>query len=76
MQVTVAMHGNLRRFLPGGEASIAIEVPDGSSVMDIARKLHAQHDIWIAAINGTVVTFSTPLAHGDRLEFFGPIHGG
>jgi sulfur carrier protein ThiS len=76
MQITVTMHGNLRRFLPTGEASAAMEVPDGSSVIDVARQLHAQHDIWIAAVNGTVVTVSTPLAHGDRLECFEAIHGG
>ena len=76
MQVIVRAWGNLRRFLPDGEASAAVELPDDATIDDLARQLDMQHDLYAAAVNGAVVPFSTRLAAGDQVFLFDHLHGG
>jgi sulfur carrier protein ThiS len=76
MQVTVRAWGNLRRFLPNGEGSAAVQVPDGASIDDLAHQLDMQHDLYAAALNGAVVPFSTQLNAGDQVFLFDHLHGG
>jgi sulfur carrier protein ThiS len=76
MQVTVRAWGNLRRFLPEGEGSAAVQLPDGATIDDLARQLDMQHDLWAAAVNGAVVPFSMRLKAGDQVFLFDHLHGG
>jgi sulfur carrier protein ThiS len=76
MQVAVRVWGNLRRFLPDGEASAAVQVADGATIDDLAAQLAMQHDLWAAAVNGRVVPFSTRLSPGDQVFLFDHLHGG
>jgi sulfur carrier protein ThiS len=76
MEVTVRVWGNLRRFLPDGTASAAVQVPDDATIDDLAAQLEVQHDLWAAAVNGRVVPFSTPLNSGDEVFLFDHLHGG
>jgi len=76
IEVTVRAWGNLRRFLPEGEGTAAVRVPDGATIDDLANQLDMQHDLWAAAINGTVVPFSTRLNAGDQVFLFDHLHGG
>ena len=76
MQVTVRAWGNLRRFLPDGEGSAAVQVPDSATIDDLAHQLDMQHDLYAAAINGAVVPFSTRLTAGDQVFLFDQLHGG
>jgi sulfur carrier protein ThiS len=76
MEVTVRMWGNLRRFLPDGVGSAAVQVRDGATIDDLAAQLEVQHDLWAAAINGRVVPFSTRLSPGDQVFLFDHLHGG
>jgi sulfur carrier protein ThiS len=76
VQVTVRAWGNLRRFLPDGEGTAAVQVPDGATIDDLSRQLDMQHDLYAAALNGTVVPFSTRLSSGDQVVLFDHLHGG
>ena len=76
MKVTVRAWGNLRRFLPDGEGSAVVQVPDGATIDDLACQLDMQHDLYAAAINGAVAPFSTPLNAGDHVFLFDHLHGG
>ena len=76
IRIEVTMHGNLRRFLPGGVASMQIELPEGTSVAEVIERLRGQHEIWVAAIGEEVVALSTRLADGAQIEFFPHIDGG
>ena len=76
IQVEVRMHGNLRRFLPGGVASMRLELADGTRVGEVARKLQAEHEVWVASIGDTAVSLATPLVDGASLDFFPHIEGG
>jgi sulfur carrier protein ThiS len=74
--VEVHMHGNLRRFLPDGVASMTMDVPDGMRVAELAESLKAQEDVWVAAIDKVVVPMSAPLADGACLDLFPILEGG
>jgi sulfur carrier protein ThiS len=76
MMVTVTMWGNLRRFLPDGQSSAALQVADTATIEDMTIQLEAKHEVWAVALNGKVVPFSTPLSPGDHVICFDHIHGG
>jgi sulfur carrier protein ThiS len=76
MQVTVRVWGNLRRFLPDGEASAAVQLPDEATIDDLAARLEMQHELWAAAVNGRLVPFSLRLNPGDQVFLFDHLHGG
>jgi sulfur carrier protein ThiS len=76
MDVKVRVWGNLRRFLPDGEGTASVRVPDGATVEELAKQLEVQHDLWAAAINGRVVPLSAPLSPGDEVFLFDHLHGG
>jgi sulfur carrier protein ThiS len=76
MEVSVTMWGNLRRFLPQGVGSTVLQVADNATVEDLAVQMGAQHDVYAAALNGKVVSLSSPLSPGDRVVLFDHLHGG
>jgi sulfur carrier protein ThiS len=76
MEVSVTMWGNLRRFLPQGVGSTVLQVADNATVEDLAVQMGAQHDVYAAALNGKVVSLSSPLSPGDRIFLFDHLHGG
>jgi sulfur carrier protein ThiS len=76
MEVTVQMWGNLRRFLPSGVATAAVQVPESATIQDLANQLKIEHDVWAVAVNGRLVSFSTVLSSGDRVFLFDHVHGG
>jgi sulfur carrier protein ThiS len=76
MEVSVTMWGNLRRFLPQGVGSTVLQVADNATVEDLAVQMGAQHDVYAAALNGKVVSLSSPLSPGDRVFLFDHLLGG
>lgn len=76
IRIKVHMHGNLRRFLPEGVASVHLELPEGAVVSDVISRLGAQHEIGVAAIDNEAVPLSACLRDGVSLEFFSHIEGG
>jgi sulfur carrier protein ThiS len=76
MEVSVTMWGNLRRFLPKGVGSMVLQVAENATVEDLAVQMGAQHDVYAAALNGRVVSLSSPLSPGDRVFLFDHLHGG
>jgi molybdopterin converting factor small subunit len=76
INVEVHMHGNLRRFLPDGAASMHLELPDGALVEDVIQRLGAGHEIWLAGIGKEAVPLATRLVDGTTLDFFPHIDGG
>jgi sulfur carrier protein ThiS len=76
IEVTLRLYGNLRRFLPEGRDTVSLSVPEDSTVRDLVETVHAQHDVWVVAINGAVVPISARVAAGDLIECFEHIEGG
>lgn len=76
MTVTVHMHGNLRRFLPGGRDRMPVDVADGTTVAALLARLGADRDTWLVAVNGAAVERDRVLAAGDELDCFEPVAAG
>ena len=76
IEVVLKMHGNLRRFLPEGRASLRMSVPAGSTVQDLLDQVGAADGVWLAAIDGKPVPFSRPLAPLEEVHCHEPIEGG
>ncbi len=76
MTVTVHMHGNLRRFLPGGRDRMALEVVPGATVAALLAGLGAERDVWLVAVNGVTAERERTLAPGDVVDCFEPVAAG
>ena len=77
MRVTVEALGNLRRHLRGSGNSVALELPEGSTVRDALSAAGVPADAsWNASIGGRLVYAETALEDSDRVLIFAPIGGG
>ena len=76
MTVTLVMHGNLRRFLPGGVDRASLEVPEGTTVETLLAGLGAAQDIWLVARNQVAIERTVTLTPGDVLDCFEPVAAG
>jgi sulfur carrier protein ThiS len=70
------MHGNLRRFLPGGVAMMPLAVAPGTTVEAVLASLGAEGDTWLVAVNGATAERDRVLAADDVLDCFEPVAAG
>ncbi|MGH7335119.1 MAG: hypothetical protein ACREKS_20725 [Candidatus Rokuibacteriota bacterium] len=66
MTVTVVMHGNLRRFMPGGANRASLDVPKGTTVEGLLACLGAEQDTWLVARNQVVAERGMVLQPAER----------
>ena len=76
IEITVTMHGNLRRFLPEGQASTTLRVPEGATLRQVIEILRAQNDVWLVAVNGSATPVQARVADGDAVDFYEQLEGG
>ena len=76
IEITLTMHGNLRRFLPDGRGSVRLPVADGTTLREIVESLGAQHDTWLVAVNGAACPVTAVVMPGDRIDCFERLEGG
>ena len=76
MRVTVHMHGNLRRFLPGGADRTVLEVEPGATIEALLVGLGAERDTWLVAVNGGACEKARVLQADDLLDCFEPVAAG
>jgi molybdopterin synthase sulfur carrier subunit len=79
MTVTVALYGGLARYLPPGAQNrrAALELPEGSSVLDVMRRLGMSDDLpSIPVVDGKRASTETVLQSGESLSLFPPLAGG
>ena len=76
MSVTLHMHGNLRRFMPGGDDRAVLEVGSGTSVEGLLVSLGAERDTWLVAVNGATVERDHVLGPDDLVDCFEPVAAG
>jgi len=81
MTVEVLLFASLRDAV--GENSVRIDVPDGASVLEVARALFRDRDIGHLAelpvryaVDETFVTDGHVLRDGDRVAIIPPVSGG
>ena len=79
MRIEVNLYATLNRYMEnetGGKSS-AIDVEDGTCVIDVIQKLKIPGDsVKLIFINGVHAKRDTTLKDGDRLGLFPPVGGG
>lgn len=78
MKVVVKLHGETKRYVKNlvGD-SVETDLPDGTTVQQMLDHLGvADEDVWMSAVNKTVVKPEHVLADGDAVEVFAPVQGG
>ncbi len=77
MRVTVKLYGNLKRHMPDKKEIAPVEMPPGTTIAALLARLGVpDSDVWMSAVNDSVVATSTELRDGDVLEVFEPVGGG
>jgi len=77
MRLTVRLMGSFRDSLNEGERFRAIELREGSCVIDALRTIGVGDDEpWNASIEGQLVEAEYVLQDGDALFVFTPLAGG
>ncbi len=77
MRVTVKLYGNLKKYMPDHREVAQLDVEEGTTIAALLTRLGVpDHEIWISAIDDTVVSEAAELHDGNRLEVFEPVGGG
>lgn len=79
MRIEVRLFATLVSFLPPGsrDGAALLEVPDGSTVRDVVRRLGIPSDLErVTLLNGGDSAADAPLHPGDILTVFPPLAGG
>ena len=77
MRVTIGALGSFRRFLPEGQSSTTVDLPEGSTVADALSAIGVPRgEAWNAGIEGQIAYADRVLEDGERLLVFPPIAGG
>ena len=79
MKVEVRLFATLASFLPshGREGAAEIEIPDGSTVAEVTRRLGIPSDLArVVLVNGRDMGSEAPLAAHDVVTIFPPLAGG
>jgi sulfur carrier protein ThiS len=79
MQVTIRLHGTLRKYLPtGGRSNVStVDVPDGSRISDLLAQLGIPVDHAKMLVSGDEqLDVSAALRDGQELNVFPPLAGG
>jgi molybdopterin converting factor small subunit len=79
LRVEVRLFATLAAFLPsdGRDGTAELEVPDGSTVTDVAARLGIPHDLArVVLVNGRDVGAEARLTARDVVTIFPPLAGG
>jgi sulfur carrier protein ThiS len=78
MRVTVKLHGESKRLIKGFDGdSLAPDIAPGATVGQLLEQLGVEPgDVWMSAVNKTVVKSDHVLQSGDAVEVFAPVSGG
>ena len=79
MRVEVRLFATLTQFLPsdGRDGAAVLEIPDGSTVTEVARRLGIPPDLArVVLVNGRDAGAEAPLTARDVVTIFPPLAGG
>lgn len=79
MIVEVRLFATLAQFLPPGsrDGSIMLDVPDGATIADVARRLGIPSGLdRVLLLNGVEAEAGQRLRSGDVVDIFPPLAGG
>lgn len=77
MVIKTIGYASLKRFTEHLNPKGDLSVPDGTTVMDVLKRLAVPIDVKVVTmINGRHCALDQPLGEGDKLVFFPPLEGG
>jgi sulfur carrier protein ThiS len=77
MPLTLKLYGNLKRFAPTKKEIATLDIAPGIAIRDLLAQLGVpDENVWMCAVNDSVVNDATVLRANDVLEVFEPVGGG
>lgn len=77
MRISVKLSGALRRFLPPGQASFELTLPEDATAPDVIRAMGVPDgEVGLVVVNGNVASDDAMLHDGDVLELLAVMAGG
>ncbi|MBI3914469.1 MAG: MoaD/ThiS family protein [Chloroflexi bacterium] len=77
MEITLKLYGNLKRYAPDKKEDARVAIDPATTIRALLLQLGVPDaQVWMSAVNDTVVEDSTALNEGDIVEVFEPIGGG
>lgn len=77
MQITFCAFGDLRRYTPGMQERMSLDLPERTTVNQVLEQVGVPlQEIGLLVINRKLVDEQHELVDGDTLEVFSPIGGG
>ncbi len=75
--VTAHPHGELTTYFGRTFGGVQVTITPGMTIAAMLEQLGVPSgEVWICALNGTVVKPDATLAGGDNVELFAPVAGG
>jgi len=77
MKVRVEFQTYLDQYSPNGENEFTYEMPDGSTIGDMLRKLQVPPELsTVIAVGDAAATIDHRLTDGERVTVIPPVSGG
>lgn len=77
MHIRVKFYGNLRKYLLTKKEDAELDVEADTTIAALLEHLDVpDSEVWMCAVNDTVLPPATMLKEGDLLEVFEPVGGG
>jgi sulfur carrier protein ThiS len=64
------------KSFPRGEVDKKVELPNGSTALDLFKALSMHPDNWVASRDDKVIPDDTPLGDGDSIKLLSVVSGG
>lgn len=64
------------KTFPRGEVDKSVKLAEGSSVLDLIKKLDMRPDNWIATRDNKAIPDDSPLKDGDSIRLLSVVSGG
>ena len=64
------------KSFPRGEVDKSVKIAEGSTVLDLLKKLDMRPDNWIATRDGKAIPDDSPLKDGDSIRLLSVVSGG
>ena len=77
MKLTIELQAYLMQYSPNGAASFQLELPEGSKVWDLVKKLAVPEELAsIVIVGGSNAAHDDALHDGDHVTLIPPLSGG
>ena len=77
MKLTIELQAYLMQYSPNGSPTFELEMPEGSKVFDLVKKLAVPEELAsIVIVGGANAAYDHPLHEGDHVTLIPPLSGG